>query len=145
MFNENQFSFDLGWNVTYEKEKTILKDLIVDRKSKYTIVVWKIENKEEIKAFIKELTRDKYFAKATHNSYAYIIKNENWSVIEWKNDDWEAWAWMCILREMKREDCQNMIIVVTRFFGWIHLMTDRFKNVIDATQITIEKIKNNEI
>lgn len=145
MFDENQFSFDLGGNLTYDKEITILKDAIVDRKSKYTLVVWKVESAEEVKAFIKKLQKDKYFAKATHNTYAYIVKNSNWSLTEGKNDDWETGAWMCILRELKRENCQNIVVVVTRFFGWVYLMTDRFKNVIDWTKLVLEKIKNNEI
>lgn len=141
MFNENQFSMDL-WNQISIDEKFIeYKNIIIDRKSKYTVCAWKIENKEEVKKFIWNILRDKYYQKATHNSYAYRIKNQSGSILEWKNDDWETWAGMCILREMIREDCQNMIIVVTRYFWWIHLQSDRFKNVIDGSQFIINEIK----
>ena len=116
-----------------------MQNVIVDRKSKYTVVGWFVEQKDEIKKFIWELNRDKYFQKSTHNTYAYRIKLENWSVLEWKNDDGETWAWNCILRELQRSEAINTIVVVTRYFWWIHLQADRFKNVIDATKILLEE------
>ena len=80
------------------------------------------------------IKKDKYFSKATHNSYAYRILQENWSILEWKNDDGETWAWLCILREIQRVDFVNVVVIVTRFFGGILLQADRFKNVINATK-----------
>jgi len=108
--------------------------VIVDRKSKYTVVWWYVETKQEIHEFMKELLKDKYFQKATHNTYSYRIKLENWSVLEWKNDDWETAAGNCILRELQRAEAINIIVVVTRYFWWIQLHADRFKNVINATK-----------
>ncbi len=141
MFNDNQVSLDL-WNETkLPKKLIILKDIIIDRKSKYTIVWWYIESYSEVQEFIKHLQKDKYFRDATHNSFAYRIKQENWSILEWKNDDGETWAGMCILRELQRENGVNMVLVVTRYFGWIKLQTDRFKNVIDACKMFFEEIK----
>jgi putative IMPACT (imprinted ancient) family translation regulator len=90
--------------------------------------------------FMKDLLSDKYFRKSTHNSYAYRIKLDNWSILEWKNDDWETWAGMCILRELQRENMINTIVVVTRYFWWIHLQSDRFKNVIEWTKLILKEI-----
>lgn len=145
MFNENQTSFFLNDETTLNKQKIIIKDIIIDRKSKYTLTAIKIEKKEDTQTFFKELLKDDYYKKATHNSYAYRIKLENSSILEWKNDDWETWAWMCILREIQRENWINMLIIVTRYFWWIKLQTDRFKNVIDACKIFFEKLKKDEI
>jgi putative IMPACT (imprinted ancient) family translation regulator len=83
--------------------------------------------------------KNKYYQKATHNTYAYRLELDNWSVLECKNDDGETWAWNCILRELQREDLVNVIIVVTRYFWWIQLHADRFKNVINATKKFIEE------
>ena len=130
----NNLSLDLWWTKTFNFKRKILQNVIIDRKSKYTTVWWYIESKEEINLFIKELLKDKYFRKSTHNTYAYRIKLENWSILEWKNDDWEVWAGNCILRELQRENYINSIVVVTRYFWWIHLNADRFKNVINATK-----------
>lgn len=85
--------------------------------------------------------REKYFAKATHNSYAYRFRDTSGIIIEGKNDDSETGAGMCILRELQRMDFLNGIMVVTRYFGGIHLGADRFKNVINACKIVLKQIK----
>lgn len=129
----NNLSLGFTWNKPKMKRK-ILKDIIIDRKSKYTVVYNYIENKQDLDDFIKIIKNDNYFKKATHNSYAYRILQENWSILEGKNDDWEIWAWLCILREIQRADFVNVVVIVTRFFGWVMLQSDRFKHVINATK-----------
>lgn len=141
MFNQNQFTLDLWWEYKIPKKLIIYKDIIIDRKSKYSVVWWYIENETEIKEFIKYIKKDKHFLSATHNSFAYRIKLENGSILEWKNDDGETWAGMCILRELQRENATNIILVITRHFWWIYLQTDRFKNVIDACKMFFVEIK----
>lgn len=141
MFNENQSSFSFWNSYRIPKKLIILKNIIEDRKSKYTIVWWYVESVEDVQKFMAYLLQDKYFQKSTHNTYAYRILQENWSILESKNDDWETWAGMCILRELQRENAQNIVLVVTRYFWGIKLQTDRFKNVIDACKKFFEETK----
>jgi putative IMPACT (imprinted ancient) family translation regulator len=137
----SQISLHL-WNETKISQKMIiLKEIIIDRKSKYTAVWWYVESYEEVWKFIKSLHTESYFKNATHNSYAYRIQQSNGSILEWKNDDGEIWAWMCILREIQRENGINMILVITRYFWWIKLESDRFKNVIQASKIFFQQNK----
>lgn len=139
MQNDDQFSLWFWDYIFPNKEIQIYKDIIIDRGSKYTVVVGAIEKLEDIKIFIKELNKDNYFRKSTHNTYAYRLKDENNLIIEGKNDDGETWAGMCILRELQRANFLNGIVVVTRYFGWVQLHTDRFKNVIEATKKVLVK------
>lgn len=134
----NNLSLDFGGSQPKMKRK-ILKDVIVDRKSHYTVVYNFIQNKEELDDFLKTLKSDKYFKKATHNSFAYRILEENGSILEGKNDDGETGAGMCILREIQRANYVNIVVVVTRYFGGIHLQNDRFKHVINAVKIILEE------
>jgi len=138
-FNEDQFSLNIWWNFSLKQKRLEYRDIIVDRKSKYTVVVYKIRSLDEVKTHFKELKTDDYFRKATHNSYAYRLTQENGSVIEWKNDDGEQWAGMCILRELQREEALWIMLIVTRYFWWIQLHADRFKHVIDACKIFFKK------
>lgn len=133
----NILSLDFWWKIPTFKRK-ILQNIIIDRKSKYSVVCGLVESKQEVADFMKNINKDKYFQKSTHNTYAYRIKLENWSILEWKNDDGETWAWNCILRELQRWEAINTIVVVTRYFWWIHLQSDRFKNVINATKLILE-------
>jgi len=135
----DKLSLDFFWKTPSFKRK-IMQNVIIDRKSKYTAVLWFVTSKEEVDIFMKEILSDSYFRKATHNTFAYRIKLENWSILEWKNDDWETWAWMCILREIQREDFVNTLVIITRYFGWVHLQSDRFKNVIESTKIILNEI-----
>jgi putative IMPACT (imprinted ancient) family translation regulator len=36
-----------------------------------------VKDKQEVEAFIKEILKDKYFRKATHNTYAFRIEQAN--------------------------------------------------------------------
>lgn len=141
MQNENQFSFNVFEWFKLSSQRVDYKDIIVDRKSKYTVVAFKIAEIWEVKALFKELKKDSYFRKATHNTYAYRVKQENGSIVEWKNDDGEQWAWLCILRELQRENATWIMLIVTRYFWGIQLHGDRFRNVVDACQIFFEKEK----
>ena len=137
-----QISFNVTPELYLKQKLTIKKDIIIDRKSKYTVVAGHVESSDEVEKFLKYLLTDKYFQKSTHNTYAYRIKLENNSILESKNDDWETWAWMCILREIQRAWWVNMCIVVTRYFWGIKLETDRYKNVIDACKMFFDGIKS---
>ncbi len=134
-----KLSLDFWESQSLDFEKKIMKNIIIDRKSKYTVVGWQVFSEADVQSFLKDLLRDSYFRKATHNSYAYRIRSENGSILESKNDDGESWAGNCILRELQRENMVNSLIIVTRYFGWIHLQSDRFKNVINATKLFLEE------
>ena len=132
-------SLDFWWRIPKFKRKMI-QNVIVDRWSKYTVLAWYIESREDVKNFIDEILKDKYFKNASHNSYAYRIKYETGVIEEWKNDDGEEWAGLCILRELQRENMHNTIVVVTRIFWWTLLFNDRFKNVINATKKILAEV-----
>jgi len=140
-YNDSQFSLDLGWDFSLSSQRVEYRDIIIDRKSKYSVVALKISQIDEVKKLFKELQWDSYFRKATHNSYAYRVSQENGSIIEWKNDDGEQWAGMCILRELQRENATWIMLIVTRYFWGIQLHSDRFKNVIDACKKFFERQK----
>ena len=110
---------------------------IKDRWSIFTPAWWIVKSKEDIHKFLNQLKKEKPFKDATHNSYAFRIKLENGSILEWKNDDWETWAWNCILRELQREDYINSIVVVSRHFWWTYLQSDRYKHIINATKMIL--------
>lgn len=117
----------------------LYEKVISDRGSLYAVSIGKVTNKDDVSAFLKTLKKNKKYAKATHNTYAVRIKtNEN--IFESKNDDGESGAGMVILHIMQKENVLNCIICVTRWFGGIKLMGDRFKHVQDATKYAIDRL-----
>ncbi|MDE9451135.1 YigZ family protein [Aliiroseovarius sp. Z3] len=99
-----------------------------DRGSKYAVSGGPVATRAEIKAFLKDLARDKRFAKATHNTWAAILPDDG----PVKGDDGEAGAGLVILRMLEREELFGHIIVVTRWFGGTKLGGDRFRRVQDC-------------
>gem|GEM_PF-890672 len=77
-----KLTLNLEKNYILSYRRKILKNIIIDRKSKYTTVGGFIIKKEQVKEFLKELLKDKYFQKSTHNTYAYRIVLENKTILE---------------------------------------------------------------
>lgn len=111
----------------------IFDGIISDRGSKYAVSGGPCRSTAEAKAFIKTLCRKKKFAKATHNTWAFL---ENGAPV--KNDDGEGGAGMIIAKMQERENLQNHIIVVTRWYGGKHLGGDRFRHVQDAVRYYLD-------
>lgn len=107
----------------------IFDGIITDRGSKYAVSGGPCGSADEAKAFIKELCRKKKFAKATHNTWAFLQASG-----PVKNDDGESGAGMVIARMLEREKLQSHIIVVTRWYGGKHLGGDRFRHVQNAVR-----------
>lgn len=108
----------------------VLENIISDRGSKYAVAGGPCRTIEEARAFLKDLKRNKKFAKATHNTWACLTDEG-----PLKNDDGEAGAGMVILRMLEREGLRDEIVVVTRWFGGKHLGGDRFRHVQEAVRI----------
>lgn len=101
--------------------------IITDRGSKYAVSGGAVQSRDDVKAFLANLTRNKKFARATHNTWAAILPDG-----PAKGDDGEAGAGMVILRMLERDGLQGHIIVVTRWYGGVKLGGDRFRRVQDS-------------
>lgn len=106
-----------------EKEyRTVLGETAVEfeeKKSRFIASVRPVSTEEEAHEFINSL-KSKYW-NATHNVYAYYINVD--IPVQKFSDDGEpsGTAGMPVLEAIKRFDVQNLVIVVTRYFGGIKL------------------------
>ena len=102
-----------------------LENVVSDRGSRYAVSGGPVRGPEQVDAFLKQLKRNKRYAKATHNTWA-VLYSDGTPV---KNDDGESGAGMVILRMLEREGLTDHIVVVTRWYGGKHLGGDRFRHV----------------
>ena len=107
-----------------------LTNVVTDRGSKYAVSGGKVTSRKEADAFLKELKRNKKFAKATHNTWAVLMADGT----PLKSDDGESGAGLVILRMLEREELTDHIVVVTRWYGGTKLGGDRFRRVQDAVR-----------
>lgn len=111
----------------------ILENILNDRGSRYAVSGGPCTSQDEAKAFLKELKRNKKFARATHNSWACLGMDG-----PMRNDDGEKGAGATILRMLERADLHGEIVVVTRWYGGKHLGGDRFRHVQDAVRMYLD-------
>ncbi|MBP9950908.1 MAG: YigZ family protein [Cypionkella sp.] len=107
-----------------------IEDVLRDRGSRYAVSGGSVAGRDGVSAFLADLKRAKKFAKATHNSWAVVLSGEG----AVKNDDGEAGAAAVILKMIEREGLVDHIIVVTRWYGGVHLGGDRFAHVVSAVR-----------
>ena len=86
------------------------------KKSKFITLLINIENIDEVDNYLNNIKNE--YKDATHYCYAYIINNK-----EKANDDGEpsGTAGIPILTVLKRNNLNNILCVVIRYFGGIKL------------------------
>lgn len=131
--------FDFGDGKTPTALFTLYEYIIEDRGSRYSVSIGLVHNREEIKKFLTELRCKKRYDKADHHSWAARITRDG-VLYETKNDDGETGAGMVILRLMQAVNVANCIVAVTRWFGGVKLMGDRFKHIQDATRYALARL-----
>jgi putative IMPACT (imprinted ancient) family translation regulator len=99
--------------------------ILTDRGSKYAVSGAPVDSRDAAKVGLKTLKRAKSYAKATRNTWAAVLSDGQ--IL--KNDDGEAGAGMVIVRMLQRQQLEDHMIVVTRWFGGTHLGGDRFRHV----------------
>ncbi len=116
----------------------------VERRSRFIGHIWVTDTEEEALFCIKEM-REKHWD-ATHNVYAYIIKDGPTRY----SDDGEpqGTAGMPVLEVLRREGLHNVCCVVTRYFGGILLgagglvraYAKSCKDAVDAAGISVKRV-----
>jgi len=132
--------FDFGNGHRPKEPFQLFEQIIKDRGSRYSASIGVVRGRDDIKAFLKELKRDKRYARATHNTWAARIAHEG-TIFEAKSDDGETGAGMVVLRILQKEEMIDCVVCVTRWFGGVKLMGDRFKHVQDATKYAVARSK----
>lgn len=113
-----------------------IEDVLRDRGSRYAVSGGPVQGRAGVDAFLADLKRAKKFAKATHNSWAVVLSGDG----AMRNDDGESGAGAVILRMIERAGLQDHVIVVTRWYGGVHLGGDRFAHVVTSVRAYLEAL-----
>ncbi|MBE6149452.1 MAG: YigZ family protein [Firmicutes bacterium] len=89
---------------------------LIIKKSKFITLTYNVNSIDDVKNTLNELN-DKY-SDATHICYAYIVNNEEKCS---DNGEPSGTAGMPILNVLKKENLNNVLCVVVRYFGGIKL------------------------
>ena len=133
-------SLDFGDSKEPKERFILFEKIIEDRGSVYSVSVGRVESKEDIRVFLATLKNNKKYVKATHTSWAVRITKDH-VVYESKRDDGEVGAGMVILRVLQKQNVTNCIVCVTRWFGGVKLMGDRFTHIQNASVYVVTRMK----
>ncbi|KAK6174401.1 hypothetical protein SNE40_017686 [Patella caerulea] len=112
-------------------------EFIHDRKSFFQAHCAPVNSVKEVDLVMDKLLENRKIAAATHNMQAYRIcqegkKNDLW--YQDCKDDGEIHAGNRMLHLMEILEVRNVLVVVTRWYGGIHLGPDRFKHINNCTR-----------
>ncbi|KAF2626568.1 UPF0029-domain-containing protein [Macroventuria anomochaeta] len=113
----------------------IVGEPISEKKSVFLARVAPVSSPKQAKEYVAHLlATDKKAAKATHNMTSWRIKGPNDTVFQDCDDDGETAAGSRMLHLMQLMDVWNVMVVVTRWYGGVHLGPDRFRLINTAAR-----------
>ncbi|KAF8622063.1 hypothetical protein AX15_007213 [Amanita polypyramis BW_CC] len=111
---------------------------IVDRKSVFVGRACHIADSNQVPHIISTLRSDKRIARAAHPTiWAYRFQVGN-TLSQDNEDDGETAAGGRLAHLLQIMELDNVLVVVTRYFGGIHLGPDRFKHINNAARNALE-------
>ena len=116
--------------------KNDIENIYEIKKSKFITKLYKINNIDEIDKILNNLNKE--YKDATHICYGYIINSQEKCS---DNGEPSGTAGLPILNVLKKNELQNVLAVVIRYFGGIKLgaggLVRAYSNsVIDALKLT---------
>eukprot|EP01121_Diplochlamys_sp_Union-15-3_P014646 TRINITY_DN4698_c0_g1_i2.p1 TRINITY_DN4698_c0_g1~~TRINITY_DN4698_c0_g1_i2.p1 ORF type:complete len:133 (+),score=17.81 TRINITY_DN4698_c0_g1_i2:360-758(+) len=93
---------------------------------------------------LTELNKNKKILNATHNMYAYRINLPGKPVCEFREDDGENAGGDKMLYVLQVNNMLNVMVVVTRWYGGVHLGPDRFKHIQTVCQDILKLYANSK-
>ncbi|KAK3085856.1 hypothetical protein FSP39_009686 [Pinctada imbricata] len=110
----------------------------VDRRSRFQGHIAEVIHTKQVRMVLDTLYENKKIAEATHNIYAYRIFQNN-LFYQGCEDDGEIQAGSRLLHLLQIIDGRNVLVVVTRWYGGIHLGPDRFKHINNCARILLDQ------
>jgi hypothetical protein len=124
----------------------ILSDIVTEKKSVFLGRVARVTSLAQAQAFLDHLTAtDRKVAAAAHNISAWRIRQKKGSgggeetLVQDYDDDGETAAGGRLLHVMQLMDVWNVVVVVTRWYGGVHLGPARFKLINDVGRDALVK------
>lgn len=119
-----------------------VSDMVTEKKSVFIARAAEVHDSAVAKSYVKHLTStDKRAARATHNITAWRIRNNATGIVYRDcDDDGETAAGGRLLHLLELMDIWNVMVVVSRWYGGIHLGPDRFRIINSVAREAVLKM-----
>ncbi|KAF9524023.1 ribosomal protein S5 domain 2-type protein [Crepidotus variabilis] len=122
-----------GWDhAVYQSTRT------TEKKSAFWAHASHLHSSSSLDAFLKALTAQPSLKRATHCMYAYrLLANNRWAVGQ--NDGGEKGSGDRLSKLLEMSKCENVVVVVSRWYGGIKLGSDRWKMISNVAKEALQK------
>jgi len=104
--------------------KIFTADPVIIQKSTFQGHVASVSSHEDLMSVMDTLYSNPKIVKATHNMFAFHLKKGGETHYD---DDGETGAGQHILRTLTGFDCDDVVVIVSRWYGGVHLGPSRFR------------------
>lgn len=137
-FNANELKSNFEVEPEVEPEAEIFTGSILsERKSHFQAHVCKVKSKDDVDRALRTLLLNPKIADATHNIMAYRYTNESGTMAQDYDDDGENKAGGRLLELIDLMAVENLMVVVSRWYGGVMLGPSRFKCINNIAKDTI--------
>ncbi|TFY50464.1 hypothetical protein EVJ58_g11039, partial [Rhodofomes roseus] len=116
----------------------VVAEPIVDRKSVFIGRACQITHPSQVSTILAHLMSDRKIARAAHPIINAWRCRVGANLHQDNDDDGETAAGGRLAHLLQILDVENVLVVVTRYFGGIHLGPDRFKHINQAARNALE-------
>lgn len=113
-----------------------IEQVVADRGSKYAVSGGAVTSRDGMAAFLADLKRKKKYARASHNTWAVVLSDGTGL----KGDDGGAGAGAVVLKVLERAGLRDHVVVVTCWYGGVHLGGGRFGHVVSCVRAYLERL-----
>ncbi|KAF9476357.1 ribosomal protein S5 domain 2-like protein [Pholiota conissans] len=130
---ESEDDFD-GWEYPI-----FSSDRLKERKSVFLAHASTVSNASQVSDFIDHLTSLAALKRATHRMYAYRIYTNSSHKILGQRDGGERGSGERLSRLLDKLECENVVVVVSRWYGGVPLGSDRWKIISSVAKEALYK------
>lgn len=110
-----------------------------DRKSTFQAFLAPVHSQAQVSWFMRALLENNKIARATHNMLVYRFFDDARGVqVSDNDDDGEDGAGSRLAQMLENMKANNVVVVVSRWFGGIKLGPDRFRHINNAARDLLE-------
>jgi hypothetical protein len=111
---------------------------VIDRKSVFVSHIARVTSLNDISNVMAQLQTDSRIARATHNMFAYRFRDIKGSLHADNDDDGEESAGSRLAELLDLMKVENVLVVVSRWFGGVLLGPSRFRTILNCAREAIE-------
>ncbi|KAI9669686.1 MAG: eIF2 kinase Gcn2p negative regulator [Alyxoria varia] len=120
----------------------VISEVVTEKKSVFVARAAEVSSPDEAKRCVQYLkATDKKAAKATHNMTAWRIRGEKGEFYRDCDDDGETAAGSRLLHLLELMGMWNTVVIVSRWYGGVHLGPDRFRIINSTARDAMVKLK----